>query len=177
MRALILAFVLVLPAVAQRPVTPPAGRAGTASIGHVSLGMDAFGRERLCERLGEVFAMSARSIHIDTEIKAACEGGPRNQLSLTSTAFDSPEKAQRLACGLLRTPLGFFAPKLEMVWIRRTEPPKAWDDLAGSLDGLGVRDLGRFLDAAGFDRLTMRTDGETEPVLTKRVYELNAACS
>ncbi len=174
---------LLLPAFAaaqrvQRP--PPEALAGRSAIGHVSLGMDAFGRERLCANLDAVFAEAAKSLDSELRVKTACEGDPRNRLTLTGAAgfgATGADRGREVVCDLLRTPIGLFAPELGMVWIRRGESPKPWVDLAATLEGLGVRDLGRFLDAAGFDRLMLRTGSGRPPLVDERIYKLNEECS
>lgn len=160
-------------ALSQQP--PPRAYDGP-SIGLVSLGMDAFGRERLCEQLPDVFLGAAQSVDRDLKVEVACEGGPRNRLLLSSVGFSSRNRAQELGCDLIRTPLALFLPKLEIVWIRRGEPPKSGAGLALALESLSIRDLGGFLDAAGFASMRFRRDAESQPLLQSPVYRFNASC-
>lgn len=165
------------PAAAQRATIPPAAVVEGPSVGSVSLGMDVFGRERLCNRLPEVFADAARSIDDPVPVQAVCRGGPKNELVLTSHGFATPQRSVEVVCDLLHTPLALVAPQLHILWIRRSEPPKAGVDVARSLESLGVRDLGGFLEASGFARIAWRRPGNDAPLAATPIYQLNRQCS
>ena len=178
MRVLLLLAAATLPLAAQdagRVRRPPA-TPNASSIALVSLGMDDYGRERLCMKLDRAFALAAASVDSELQVETDCSGGPRNILTLLSDSFASPQRSREAACALLQTPLPLLGETLDQVWIRRSEPPKPWDALARQMEGLGVRDWGGFLDAAGFARVILRRDREQAPAVDERLYELARTC-